>query len=119
MASKHTVNVTSDTFSQEVLDAATPVVIDFWAPWCGPCRAIAPVLDQLAQSYAGRVKVAKVNVDEHPQLASAFRVRGIPTLVALNAGEIVGEIVGFGGKARLEELFDHLTALGEDTRAAS
>jgi len=118
MAGKNTLEVTTDSFTREVLDAELPVIVDFWAPWCGPCRAIGPILEELAGEYRGRVKVTKVNVDEHPTLAQAFRVRGIPTLVALIDGEVAEEIVGFGGRPRLEHLFARLAKVEED-RAAS
>ncbi len=104
----NTVNVTTANFDVEVMRAAEPVVIDFWAPWCGPCRMIGPVLEALAAQYAGQVKVAKINVDEQPQLANTFQVQGIPTLYVMHGGNIVDRVVGFGGKASLEGLFADL-----------
>ena len=110
------IHVTSEDFEAEVLKSDEPVVIDFWAPWCGPCRAIGPVLDDLAQRYSGEVKVAKINVDEQPGLADAFKVSGIPTLYALNKGEVVSHIVGFSGPKALEDLFAELSS-GEQAPA--
>ena len=106
------VTITSENFEREVLQAEVPVLIDFWAPWCGPCRMIGPVLDALAPQYDGRVKVAKVNVDEEPALAQAFQVRGIPTLYAMHRGEVVDQMVGFGGKKQLEDAFARLAEIG-------
>ena len=102
------VHVTTDQFEAEVLESDIPVVVDFWAPWCGPCRAIAPVLDTLSERYKGRVKVAKVNVDEEPALAQAFRVTGIPTLLSLEGRTVTAQVVGFGGKAGIEAMFEEL-----------
>jgi len=110
--SSHTIHVTADNFETEVLKAKEPVIIDFWAPWCGPCRQIGPVLDELAPEYVGRVKVAKVNVDEEPELAQAFRIRGIPTLYAMKGGEVIDQMVGWGGKKRLEDAFVKLAKMG-------
>ena len=109
MSNKNIVHVTQDSFEQEILNSAAPVVIDFWAPWCAPCRAIAPVLAELAGTYEGKVKVAKINVDEQPALAQAFQVRGIPTLYGLVSGEVKAQLVGFGGKKRIEDMFSDLS----------
>ena len=97
---------TSQNFELEVLGSDIPVVVDFWAPWCGPCRAVGPVLEELGKEYDGRVKVVKVNVDEQPDLAQAFSVRSIPTIVALHDGEIIDVQVGAGGRGHLEKLFE-------------
>ena len=121
MKNENTVEITAENFEQEVLQSKEPVIIDFWAPWCGPCRMIGPVLEELAPQYEGRVKVAKVNVDEQPALAQSFRVRGIPALYALKDGEVVDEMVGWGGKKRLVDAFEKLAEMGnsDDTAAAS
>jgi thioredoxin len=99
-------NVRSDTFEAEILKADLPVVVDLWAPWCGPCRAAAPVLESLATEYAGRVKVVKVNVDDEPEIAGAFQVQGIPTFAVVHSGALVGAVSGFGGRPHLKQLFD-------------
>jgi thioredoxin 1 len=116
MSKNNVVHVTHDTFEAEILNSAEPVVIDFWAPWCGPCRAIAPVLEELAGTYDGKVKVAKINVDEEPHLAQAFQVRGIPTLYGLFKGEVKAQMVGFGGKKRIVDMF---SALSDEASAAA
>ncbi|MBW2253646.1 MAG: thioredoxin [Deltaproteobacteria bacterium] len=102
------VHVTRETYDSEITRSDVPVVVDFWAPWCGPCRAIAPILDALAGQYAGKVKVAKINVDEEPEIAGAFQVQGIPTLVAVRDQQVVKQLVGFGGREPLEQLFSNL-----------
>ena len=107
-SSNKPIQVTADNFKQEVAESTIPVVIDFWAPWCGPCRAIGPVLEELASKYAGRVRVAKVNIDAEPELANSFRVQSIPTLAALKGNEVVDVQVGFGGRPALEGLFEGL-----------
>ena len=106
------VEVTLDTFENEVTHADVPVVVDFWAPWCGPCRTIAPVLEELAKEYEGKVKVAKVNVDDEPDLAKVFRVTGIPTLVGIRGTKVVSQQVGVHGRVALTEMF---TNLAEET----
>ena len=88
------IKVTDDSFEQEVLQADLPVLVDFWAPWCGPCHMIAPALEQLAQAYAGKIVVAKVDTDENLQYATEFGVRGIPNMIIFLAGQPVERIVG-------------------------
>ncbi len=89
-----TLNITKNNFQSEVLDSTTPVLVDFWASWCGPCRMLTPVVDQIAQENAGALKVAKVNVDDEPQLAAQFGVMSIPTLVLFRDGRPVSKSVG-------------------------
>ncbi len=101
-----TSEVTDRTFEQEVINADQPVQVDFWAEWCGPCRALAPVLDELAREYDGRVQVRKLNVDENPEAAMRYGVRSIPMLTVFKGGEPVETTVGVQPKARLSELLE-------------
>ena len=107
--SQSTVTITQTNFQSEVLGAKTPVLVDFWATWCAPCRAIAPTLDELAEKYKGKFTVAKVNVDEVPDLAAQFGVLNIPTLIFFKAGEEVDRVVGSQAKAQLEAKIQQLT----------
>lgn len=102
-------DVTKSNFEQEVLKAETPVIVDFWAAWCGPCRAISPVVEELGKEYAGKAKVVKINVDEENELAMQFGIMSIPTLKFFKGGKIVGEIVGAAPKPNIvAELQKHI-----------
>ena len=94
-------HLTKETFANEVLHTSLPVLIDFWAPWCGPCRMVSPMIDQLAQELKGTAKVCKINIDEEPELASAFGVMSIPTLVVMKNGQIANKAVGAMPKANI------------------
>lgn len=94
-------SVTDTTFEQEVLKAELPVLVDFWAPWCGPCKAVAPVVEDLSKEYEGRLKVVKLNTDENPKTAQAYTIRGIPSLYLFKAGHIVEQVVGAVPKSTL------------------
>jgi thioredoxin 1 len=98
---------TSDaTFEADVLKSAEPVLLDFWAEWCGPCKAIAPILDEAANEYKGRVKVAKLNIDENPQIPPRFGIRGIPTLILFKNGAVHAQKVGSLSKSQLSAFLD-------------
>ncbi len=100
--------VSDDTFQHEVLQASTAVLIDFWAPWCGPCRAIGPVVEELAGEYSGRLKVMKMNVDDNPRTPAQFGVRGIPNLILFKGGEVKEQIVGAVRKTILVQAIDRV-----------
>ncbi len=100
--------VSDESFDNEVLKNDLPVLIDFWAPWCGPCKAIAPVVEELAKEYAGRLKVVKMNVDDNPQTPSRYGVRGIPNLIVFKGGQVQDQIVGAVPKAQLVKAVDRV-----------
>ncbi len=101
--SKNIVNAVDADFEQEVLQAEGPVLVDFWAPWCGPCKMLAPILDELAADYAGKVKVVKVNVDENKESAGRFGVMSIPTMILFKGGKDAATMVGFQSKEQLKD----------------
>ncbi len=102
--------LTSADFEKEVMQAEGPVLVDFWAPWCGPCRMMAPVIDAIAAKFAGRLKVAKVNVDEAGDLAAQFEIRSIPTLIMFKNGQAVDRLIGAVPESELTERLERLLA---------
>ena len=98
--------VSDSSFDGDVVKADVPVLIDFWAPWCGPCRAIAPIVEELATEYGGKLKVVKMNVDDNPQTPAQYGVRGIPNLILFKGGEVKQQIVGAVPKAQLVKAID-------------
>ncbi|HXH23284.1 MAG TPA: thioredoxin [Dehalococcoidia bacterium] len=99
-------DVTDSTWEQEVLKADKPVLVDFWAPWCGPCRMVAPIVEELADEYEGKVQFLKLNTDDNPQTAMKYGIRSIPTLLVFKQGQPVGQIIGFRPKSDLKKRLD-------------
>lgn len=106
MAAKNIVTLTSQNFDAEVNKSTQPVLVDFWAEWCGPCKMLAPVLDELAGEYEGKAKIAKLNIDEHQDLAVQFGISSIPTLLLFKGGQVVNQAVGLKPKAALKQVID-------------
>lgn len=106
MAGKNVSSVNDLNFDQEVLQSNVPVLVDFTATWCGPCKQIAPLIDQLADEYEGKVKVAKLDIDESPGTAQKFGIRGVPTLYVFKGGEVVGQQVGAAPKNTIAQMMD-------------
>ena len=104
--SEKIIHITDDTFEQEVLQSQTPVLVDYWAEWCGPCKMIAPALDQIAAEYAGRLKVAKLNIDENQSTPPRYGIRGIPTLMLFKNGNLEATKVGALSKSQLAAFID-------------
>lgn len=96
--------VTDSTFESEVLQSSLPVLVDFWAPWCGPCRALAPVIDELSEEYAGKVSILKMNVDENPATPGQFGIRAIPTIILFKNGRVVDQSTGAVSKTSIKDL---------------
>jgi thioredoxin 1 len=110
MAAPNIVTLTAENFAQEVLQSPKPILVDFWAEWCGPCKMLGPILDELAGEYDGRVRIGKVNIDEFQQLAAEYGIRSIPTLLLFQQGEVADQIVGLRSKRDLKASFDRLPA---------
>ena len=106
MAGDNTLEFTDAAFDQDVLKAETPVLVDFWAPWCGPCKAMAPTVDAIASEYAGKVKVGKLNTDDNPGTAMRYGIRGIPTLLLFKGGQVVEQRVGAMPKPEVVKMLD-------------
>jgi thioredoxin 1 len=104
--SENIVYVTDDSFENEVLKSSTPVLVDYWAEWCGPCKMIAPILDEIAGAYAGRVRIAKLNIDENPATPPKYGIRGIPTLMLFKNGNVEATKVGAVSRAQLAAFLD-------------
>ncbi|OGT65158.1 MAG: thioredoxin [Gammaproteobacteria bacterium RIFCSPLOWO2_01_FULL_47_190] len=104
--SEHIVHVTDSTFEDEVLKSETPVLVDYWAEWCGPCRAIAPVLEEIAKEYSGKLIIAKIDVDTNQSTPQKYAVRGIPTLMIFQNGNVIGTKVGAASKSQLSAFID-------------
>ncbi|HBE88822.1 MAG TPA: thioredoxin [Elusimicrobia bacterium] len=102
------IQITDANFEQEVTQSAVPVLVDFWAPWCGPCRMIGPVIEELAKEYEGKVKVGKLNTDENPETASKFQISAIPTILFFKGGKMVKDVVGLQPKEELKKIMDSL-----------
>lgn len=102
------IQVTDEEFEQKVLKSSTPVIVDFWAPWCAPCRLIAPVLEDLAKEYGDKILVAKVNTDENPQWAMKYGVRGIPTMLFVKDGDVADQMVGAAPKPMIQQRLDNV-----------
>jgi len=106
MANANIVHLTADNFKTEVLDSSLPVLVDFWAEWCGPCKMIAPILDELATEFAGKARIAKCNVDEAGELAAQYRITSIPALIVFKGGQVVAQMVGARPKKELQKLLN-------------
>lgn len=107
--SENVINLSDATFDAEVLKSDVPVLVDFWAPWCAPCRAIAPIVEEIADTYAGKIKVGKMNVDADTKVAGQFQVTAIPTLLVFKGGQVAQQIIGAVAKAKIIEAVDNVT----------
>jgi thioredoxin 1 len=116
MAGNDTLTFTDDGFDKDVLNSDVPVLVDFWAEWCGPCRMMGPTVDQVATEYAGKVKVGKLDVDSNQQTAMRYGIRGIPTLLLFQGGQVVEQKVGAIGKPEFQKMLDKYASNGTEPR---
>lgn len=110
MAASNIVQLTQENFAKEVLQSQQPILVDFWAEWCGPCKALGPILDELAQEYDGKIRIGKVNIDEHQSLAAEYGIHSIPTLLMFRQGQVADQIVGLRSKRDIKASFDRVAA---------
>ncbi|HXU75062.1 MAG TPA: thioredoxin [Methylomirabilota bacterium] len=110
MAAPNIITLTQENFAQEVLKSSTPVLVDFWGEWCPPCKALSPILDELADEYQGRVKIGKVNIDNQQALATEYGIRAVPTMLLFHQGQVADQIIGLKSKRDLKTTFDRVAA---------
>jgi thioredoxin 1 len=110
MAAPNIITLTQENFAREVLESTTPVLVDFWGEWCPPCRALSPILDELADEYDGRIKIGKVNIDNQQALASEYGVRAVPTMLLFSQGQVADQMIGLKSKRDLKASFDRVAA---------
>lgn len=110
MASANIITATTQNFPTEIIGSQQPVLVDFWAEWCGPCKMLGPVLDELATEYTGKARIAKVNIDDHQDLAAQFGIRAIPTLLLFKGGQVIEQVVGLKSKRDLKSSLDRAIA---------
>ncbi len=116
MKTQQTLEFTDATFREQVLESDAPVLVDFWAPWCGPCLALAPTIEELAEQYSGNAKVGKLNVDENPETASGYGIRSIPSILLFDRGEVVERFVGIQPKERYASAVAAVVGVGSETQ---